>query len=230
MNEICRSGPRHRSASPCHGLSHGVDDPGHIQRDNDHDHDHRQDQDHRPDPGRLRQRPDPGRRAFASQKLGGVVGCNASGRQAGDRRRRRRPAGRRRRQQDRWPRATAARAPPSAPWSARAPVPTVGCKMQKSDAAKATSAASTSRRHPLRSSRSSRAADVKIKTSTSPARPEPARGRLDPRRQAGRVGAGQTFQALGRTGDGKWILVGQDGVGVGYVSQRLRLPGLTRPI
>ena len=34
----------------------------------------------------------------------------------------------------------------------------------------------------------------------------------------GAVGSGQTFQALGRTGDGKWILVGQDGVGVGYVS------------
>ena len=34
----------------------------------------------------------------------------------------------------------------------------------------------------------------------------------------GSVRAGETFQALGRTGDGKWILVGQDGVGVGYVS------------
>jgi len=32
------------------------------------------------------------------------------------------------------------------------------------------------------------------------------------------VESGTTFQALGRTGDGKWILVGQDGVGVGYVS------------
>jgi len=36
--------------------------------------------------------------------------------------------------------------------------------------------------------------------------------------KVGGVGAGQTFQALGRTDDGKWILVGQDGVGVGYVS------------
>ena len=36
--------------------------------------------------------------------------------------------------------------------------------------------------------------------------------------KVGGIGAGQTFQALGRTGDGKWILVGQDGVGVGYVS------------
>ncbi|WP_297512303.1 SH3 domain-containing protein [uncultured Caulobacter sp.] len=39
--------------------------------------------------------------------------------------------------------------------------------------------------------------------------------------RAPRLGAlesGATFQALGRTGDGKWILVGQDGVGVGYVS------------
>jgi len=34
----------------------------------------------------------------------------------------------------------------------------------------------------------------------------------------GSVSSGTTFQALGRTGDGKWILVGQDGVGVGYVS------------
>ena len=34
----------------------------------------------------------------------------------------------------------------------------------------------------------------------------------------GSVQSGTTFQALGRTGDGKWILVGQDGVGVGYVS------------
>ena len=34
----------------------------------------------------------------------------------------------------------------------------------------------------------------------------------------GSVRAGEVFQALGRTGDGKWILVGQDGVGVGYVS------------
>ena len=34
----------------------------------------------------------------------------------------------------------------------------------------------------------------------------------------GSVASGTTFQALGRTGDGKWILVGQDGVGVGYVS------------
>jgi hypothetical protein len=34
----------------------------------------------------------------------------------------------------------------------------------------------------------------------------------------GAVSSGTTFQALGRTGDGQWILVGQDGVGVGYVS------------
>jgi hypothetical protein len=34
----------------------------------------------------------------------------------------------------------------------------------------------------------------------------------------GGVSSGTTFQALGRTGDGQWILVGQDGVGVGYVS------------
>lgn len=34
----------------------------------------------------------------------------------------------------------------------------------------------------------------------------------------GSVQSGTTFQALGRTGDGKWILVGQNGVGVGYVS------------
>ena len=36
--------------------------------------------------------------------------------------------------------------------------------------------------------------------------------------RVGSVQAGETFQALGRTGDGKWILVGHDGVGVGYVS------------
>ncbi|PTS88584.1 MULTISPECIES: SH3 domain-containing protein [unclassified Caulobacter] len=36
--------------------------------------------------------------------------------------------------------------------------------------------------------------------------------------KVGGVEAGQTFQALGRTRDGRWILVGQDGVGVGYVS------------
>ena len=34
----------------------------------------------------------------------------------------------------------------------------------------------------------------------------------------GAVSSGATFQALGRTSDGQWILVGQDGVGVGYVS------------
>jgi uncharacterized protein YgiM (DUF1202 family) len=36
--------------------------------------------------------------------------------------------------------------------------------------------------------------------------------------RVGSVQAGEVFQALGRTDDGKWILVGQDGVGVGYVS------------
>ena len=36
--------------------------------------------------------------------------------------------------------------------------------------------------------------------------------------KVGSVVAGETFQALGRTGDGQWILVGQNGVGVGYVS------------
>ena len=34
----------------------------------------------------------------------------------------------------------------------------------------------------------------------------------------GSIRSGETFQALGRTSDGKWILVGQEGVGVGYVS------------
>jgi uncharacterized protein YcfJ len=32
------------------------------------------------------------------------------------------------------------------------------------------------------------------------------------------IKAGQSFQALARTTDGQWILVGQKGVGVGYVS------------
>ncbi|KSB90268.1 peptide-binding protein [Caulobacter vibrioides] len=36
--------------------------------------------------------------------------------------------------------------------------------------------------------------------------------------RVGSVVAGETFQALGRTSDGQWILVGQNGVGVGYVS------------
>lgn len=36
--------------------------------------------------------------------------------------------------------------------------------------------------------------------------------------KVGSVVAGETFQALGRTSDGQWILVGQNGVGVGYVS------------
>lgn len=37
-------------------------------------------------------------------------------------------------------------------------------------------------------------------------------GRID------QIKAGQTFYALARTADGQWLLVGQNGVGVGYVS------------
>lgn len=38
----------------------------------------------------------------------------------------------------------------------------------------------------------------------------------------GSIRAGQTFDVLARTGD--WVLVGQDGVGVGYVSSRYARP------
>ena len=87
----------------------------------------------------------------------------------------------------------------------------VGCKMQKSDAAKEVGYryAQTVQAAPL----------VKVEKKYV------ARSTLNLRAAAStrgeRLGAlesGTTFQALGRTGDGKWILVGQDGVGVGYVS------------
>lgn len=37
-------------------------------------------------------------------------------------------------------------------------------------------------------------------------------------RRVGSLHAGQDFEALGETRDGRWILVGRDGVGVGYVA------------
>lgn len=41
-------------------------------------------------------------------------------------------------------------------------------------------------------------------------------------RKIGSIGAGQGFQVLASSGD--WVLVGQDGVGVGYVSKRYARP------
>ncbi len=94
----------------------------------------------------------------------------------------------------------------------------VGCSMQKNEAAKAVGGAYVS--DGVRFAQSIDAAPI-VKTSGKYV----ARSNLNLRASAstrgakvGGVGAGETFQALGRTGDGKWILVGQDGVGVGYVS------------
>jgi uncharacterized protein YgiM (DUF1202 family) len=94
----------------------------------------------------------------------------------------------------------------------------VGCNMQKKDARQAVGG--TYESYGLRFADSVNAAPVtKIKGKYV------ARSNLNLRASAstrgqkvGGVGAGQTFQALGRTSDGRWILVGQDGVGVGYVS------------
>jgi hypothetical protein len=94
----------------------------------------------------------------------------------------------------------------------------VGCSMQKNEAAKAVGGAYVS--NGVRYAPSVNAASV-----TQINGKYVARSNLNLRASAstrgakvGGVPAGQTFQALGRTGDGKWILVGQDGVGVGYVS------------
>lgn len=94
----------------------------------------------------------------------------------------------------------------------------IGCKMQKKDARQAVGGAY--KYDGVRFANSVQAQPVtKINGKYV------ARSNLNLRASAstrgakvGGVGAGQTFQALGRTGDGKWILVGQDGVGVGYVS------------
>ncbi|MBU4435981.1 MAG: SH3 domain-containing protein [Alphaproteobacteria bacterium] len=94
----------------------------------------------------------------------------------------------------------------------------VGCSMQKNEAAKAVGGAYVS--NGVRYAPSVNATPV-----TQINGKYVARSNLNLRASAslrgakvGGVPAGQTFQALGRTGDGKWILVGQDGVGVGYVS------------
>ncbi|HJV42510.1 SH3 domain-containing protein [Caulobacter sp.] len=94
----------------------------------------------------------------------------------------------------------------------------VGCKMQKSDAAKEVGGVYKSGGY--RYAQTVEAAPL-VKVN----RKYVARSTLNVRAAAStrgeRLGAlesGATFQALGRTGDGKWILVGQDGVGVGYVS------------
>ncbi|WP_425997861.1 SH3 domain-containing protein [Caulobacter sp. DWR1-3-2b1] len=94
----------------------------------------------------------------------------------------------------------------------------VGCKMQKKDARQAVGG--TYKSDGVRFADSIQAEPV-----TQLDGKYVARSNLNLRASAstrgakvGGVGAGQTFQALGRTGDGKWILVGQDGVGVGYVS------------
>ena len=94
----------------------------------------------------------------------------------------------------------------------------VGCKMQKSDAAKEVGGIYKSGGY--RYAQTVQAAPlVKVEKKYV------ARSTLNLRSAAsirgaklGAVRSGTTFQALGRTGDGQWILVGQDGVGVGYVS------------
>lgn len=94
----------------------------------------------------------------------------------------------------------------------------VGCKMQKSDAAQEVGGIYKSGGY--RYAQTVQAAPlVKIEKKYV------ARSTVNLRANAstygqrlGSVSSGATFQALGRTGDGKWILVGQDGVGVGYVS------------
>lgn len=94
----------------------------------------------------------------------------------------------------------------------------IGCKMQKTDAAQAVGGvyksggyryAQTVQAAPL-----VRIEDKMVTRSTVKLRAAAStRGE-----RLGSVESGTTFQALGRTGDGKWILVGQDGVGVGYIS------------
>jgi uncharacterized protein YgiM (DUF1202 family) len=94
----------------------------------------------------------------------------------------------------------------------------VGCQMQKKRAADNAGGAYTS--DGIRLSQSVEAAPMtKIKGKYVARSTLNLRASASPRgARVGSVQAGETFQALGRTGDGKWILVGQDGVGVGYVS------------
>ena len=93
-----------------------------------------------------------------------------------------------------------------------------GCQMQKSRAANNAGGVYTS--NGIRVASSVEAAPMtKIKGKYVARSNLNLRAAATTRGQAiGSVRAGETFQALGRTSDGKWILVGQDGVGVGYVS------------
>lgn len=93
-----------------------------------------------------------------------------------------------------------------------------GCQMQKSRAANNAGGVYTS--NGIRVASSVEAAPMtKIKGKYVARSNLNLRAAASTRGEAiGSVRAGETFQALGRTGDGKWILVGQDGVGVGYVS------------
>ena len=151
-----------------------------------------------------------------SQKLGGVVGCNASGGKQevgaviggllGA------VAGNKLAKHDRGT-GTAIGAVVGAGAGSYA-----GCQMQKTRAAENAGGVYTS--NGIRVSNSVDAAPMtKIKGKYVARSNLNLRAAATTRGQAlGSVRAGETFQALGRTGDGKWILVGQDGVGVGYVS------------
>lgn len=151
-----------------------------------------------------------------SQKLGGVVGCNASGGKqeagaviggllgavAGNKL-----------SKDNKKTGTAIGAVVGAGAGSYA-----GCQMQKNRAAENAGGVYVS--DGIRVSNSVDAAPMtKIKGKYVARSTLNLRAAASTRGQAvGSVRAGETFQALGRTGDGKWILVGQDGVGVGYVS------------
>lgn len=93
-----------------------------------------------------------------------------------------------------------------------------GCQMQKNRAANNAGGVYTS--NGIRVAQSVEAAPMTKITGKYVARSNlNLRAAATTRGQAiGSVRAGETFQALGRTSDGQWILVGQDGVGVGYVS------------
>jgi uncharacterized protein YgiM (DUF1202 family) len=151
-----------------------------------------------------------------SQKLGGVIGCNASGGKqevgaviggllgavAGNKL-----------AKDNKGTGTAIGAVVGAGAGSYA-----GCQMQKSRAAENAGGVYSS--NGIRVSNAVDAAPMtKIKGKYVARSTLNLRSGATTRAQAvGSVQAGETFQALGRTGDGKWILVGQDGVGVGYVS------------
>ena len=94
----------------------------------------------------------------------------------------------------------------------------VGCKMQKTDAAQAVGGVYKSGGY--RYAQTVQAAPlVKIEKKMVTRSTVNLRAAASTRgERLGAVDSGTTFQALGRTHDGKWILVGQDGVGVGFVS------------